>query len=83
MLNVKIGQTVSDQFDEVESMAQKYQVGDTAYIVESNRFIREVKITKHIAGSYIIKFVDSGGGIRVHESRLFPTEEDAKHSIRK
>ena len=63
-------------------MAQKYQVGDTAYIVESNRFIREVKITKHIAGSYIIKFVDSGGGIRVHESRLFSTEEDAKNTIK-
>ena len=30
-------------------MAQKYQVGDTAFIVESNRFIREVKITKYIA----------------------------------
>ena len=64
-------------------MTQKYQIGDTAYIVESNRFIREVKITKYIAGSYIIKFVDSGGGIRVHESRLFPSEEGAKNSIRK
>ena len=64
-------------------MTQKYQIGDTAYIVESNRFIREVKITKHIAGSYIIKFVDSGGGIRVHESRLFPSEDEAKNSIRK
>ena len=63
-------------------MVQKYQVGDIAYIVESNRFIREVKITKYIAGSYIIKFVDSGGGIRVHESRLFPTEEEARHNIR-
>ena len=63
-------------------MVQKYQVGDIAYIVESNRFIREVKITKYIAGSYIIKFVDSGGGIRVHESRLFPTEEDARNTIK-
>ena len=63
-------------------MVQKYQVGDIAYIVESNRFIREVKITKYIAGSYIIKFVDSGGGIRVHESRLFPTEEEARNNIR-
>ncbi|SEQ61930.1 hypothetical protein SAMN02910369_02133 [Lachnospiraceae bacterium NE2001] len=63
-------------------MAQKYQIGDTAYIVESNRFIRDVKITKHIAGSYIIKFVDSGGGIRVHESRLFPSEEDANNMLK-
>ena len=63
-------------------MAQKYKVGDTAYIVESNRFVREVMITKCIAGSYIIKFVDSGGGIRVHESRLFSSEDEAKASIK-
>ncbi|MCR5214653.1 MAG: hypothetical protein K6E10_09565 [Eubacterium sp.] len=52
-------------------MAQKYKEGDTAYIVESNRFIKEVMIKKYAAGSYIIKFMDSDGGIRVHESRLF------------
>ncbi len=33
-------------------MVQKYQVGDIAYIVESNRFIREVKITKYIVAAF-------------------------------
>ena len=34
-------------------MAQKYKEGDIAYIVESNRFIKEVMIKKYAAGSYI------------------------------
>ena len=64
-------------------MAQKYKEGDIAYIVESNRFIKEVMIKKYAAGSYIIKFMDSDGGIRVHESRLFSNVDEARNSIRK
>ena len=64
-------------------MSQKYKVGDIAYIVESNRFIKEVVIKKYAGGFYIIKFKDSGGGIRVHESRIFCSEEEARSSIRK
>lgn len=64
-------------------MAQKFKEGDVAYIVESNRFIKEVMIKKYAAGSYIIKFMDSDGGIRVHESRLYPNVDEARDSIRK
>jgi hypothetical protein len=64
-------------------MAQKYKEGDIAYIVESNRFIKEVMIKKYASGSNIIKFLDSNGGIRVHESRPFPNVDEARNSIRK
>ena len=30
---------------------------------------------------YLIKFLDSGGGIKVKESRLFATREDAEKSL--
>ena len=30
----------------------------------------------------IEQFTDTGGGIKLRESRLFPTEEDAKKSTR-
>ena len=62
-------------------MAQKYNTGDVAYIVESNRFLREVVVTKYVGGSYIIRFKDTGGGIRVHESRLFQTEEETEKRL--
>ena len=59
-----------------------FKAGDTAYIVESNRFIREVKIKSCAGGMYLIKFED-GGGIKVKEHRLFATKEDAEASIPK
>ena len=60
----------------------KFKVGDKAFIVESNRWIREVEIRSTAGGMYLIKFLDSGGGIKVKESRLFASKEEAEKSLR-
>ena len=59
----------------------KMKTGDTAYIVESNRLIREVEIKSCAGGMYLIRFKDSRGGIKVKEHRLFATKEEAESSI--
>lgn len=59
----------------------KYNPDDTAYLVESNRIVRKVKILKFSGGFYTARFVDSDGGIRVREGRHFATEEEAKATI--
>lgn len=59
----------------------KMKAGDTAFIVESNRLIREVEIKSCVGGMYLIRFKDSGGGIKVKEHRLFATKEEAEASI--
>ncbi len=64
-------------------MAAKYKPGDLAYIIESNRFIREVQVRSAAGGMYVIRFTDTGGGIKVKESRLFPSKEDAERSLQK
>ena len=64
-------------------MPNKYSTGDTAFIVESSRFIREVKVLKIAGGFATLRFVDSDGGIKLRESRLFPTKEDAEASLPK
>lgn len=56
----------------------KFKAGDKAFIVESNRWIREVEIRSTAGGMYLIRFLDSGGGIKVKESRLFATREEAE-----
>lgn len=61
-------------------MANKYKTNDTAYLIESNRIIRKVKIVKISGGLYTIKF-GNGGGIKVRETRLFATADDAKAAI--
>ena len=43
-------------------MAGKFKVGDRAFIVESNRFIREVEVRSCAGGMYLVRFLDSVGG---------------------
>ena len=57
------------------------KVGDTAYIVESNRYVREVEIRRCSGGMFLVRFTDTGGGIQVKAHRLFATREDAEKSI--
>ena len=61
-------------------MAYKYKPGDTAFLIESVHFIREVTILKFSGGLYTVRFANTGGAIRVRENRLFPTEDAAKES---
>ena len=58
----------------------RLKAGDVAFLVESNRIIREVKVVNCSGGMYLIRF-PNGGGIRVKEHRLFATEEEAKKSL--
>ncbi|MBR7189799.1 MAG: hypothetical protein IKD63_01665 [Oscillospiraceae bacterium] len=64
-------------------MPSKYNPGDTAYIVESGLFVREVKVVKVASGFVTMRFTDGSGGVRLRESRLFPTKEEAAASIPK
>ena len=59
----------------------RFKSGDKAFIVESNRFVREVEIKSCAGGLFTIKFLDTKGGIKVKEHRLFPTKEEAEQSI--
>lgn len=59
-----------------------FEIGSTAYIVESNRTIREVTIVKRNGDFYIIRF-ETTGGIQVRSNRLFASYEDADSSIHK
>lgn len=57
-----------------------FKAGDKAYIVESNRIVRECTV-KRVTGKLIIIRFENGGGIQVSENRLFDTKEAAAASI--
>ena len=57
-----------------------FEIGSTAYIVESNRSIREVTIVKRYGNFYIIRF-GTRGGLQVRRNRLFASYDDADSSI--
>ena len=58
-----------------------FKEGQVAYIVESNRLIKEVSIVKRMGDFYIVRFANSGGGIRIRGSRLFVTKEEAEKTL--
>lgn len=63
-------------------MQNKYQTGQTVYIIQSNRWIRKATVLKYAGGMYTIKFTE-GGGLRLRESRLFSSEEEAQEVIKR
>ena len=58
-------------------MAAGYKAGDKAYIVESNRIVRECTVVRPAGNLIIIRF-ENGGGIQVNKNRLFATKEASK-----
>lgn len=56
--------------------------GETCYILENNMNVRAVRVINKQGRFYIIQLVGSCGAIRLSESRLFKTEEDAEKARR-
>lgn len=59
----------------------EFKEGTAAFIVESNRIIREVIIVKRTGNLYIVRFANNDGGIQVRGSRLFATREEAEKTV--
>ena len=51
--------------------------GDICYILENNMRVRSARVINRIGKLYTIQFVGECGAIRLPESRLFKTEEQA------
>lgn len=62
-----------------KAINEQFKPGDTAFLVHSNRFVREVTVT-HVDcyGMCSVRFSDAFGGIRVRITRLFQTKEEAE-----
>lgn len=70
-------------FGSVPVRKEKFNVGDVAYIIESNRIIRTVTIIKRNNSFCTVRFADSDGAISVRESRLYRTKELAEEAMPK
>ena len=54
--------------------------GDACYILENNMNVRAAKVINKQGRFYVIQLVGSCGAIRLSESRLFASEEEAENS---
>ena len=65
-------------------MVTKLEVGDKAFIIESNRIVREVIVLKRSRDFYTVRFVENtSGGIQLRASRLFSSKEEAQSYLPK
>ena len=60
----------------------EYEIGSKAFIIESNRILREVTIVRKNSDFYIVRF-DNNGSIQLRKSRVFPTREAAEQHLSK
>lgn len=54
--------------------------GDTAWVIENNRTVRECKIVRINGNLVIIRFID-GSGTQLPLKRLYETQEDAYEEL--
>lgn len=60
----------------------RFKKGDTAYLIENHMRIRQVEIVAVSGGFFTVRFCDTkSAAIRVRDSRLFKTEEDASKTL--
>lgn len=55
-----------------------WKAGDKAWIVESTIFVKEVEVVNARGVFVTLRFKESSGGMRVRESRLYKTKEEAE-----
>lgn len=61
----------------------KFRVGQSVYFVRSGVQVIEVQIINITNNFCTIRFLETGGGIRVRESKLYATKEAAEEQIKK
>ena len=61
----------------------RFKPGDTAFILESNLFIREVKVLSVSGGFVLIQIKGDSGRLNLRVSRLFATKDEAIASAKK
>lgn len=62
-------------------MNGKYQPGQKVFLTGSRAdFIKEATVLKYTGGFYTIRF-ETGGGIKVRESRIYPSRKEAEEAI--
>ena len=54
-------------------MDNKYNVGETVYLIDNGNSVEEAVVVMHISGFTTVRFTEQEGGTRVRESHLFRT----------
>ena len=59
-------------------MQQKFKLHQIVYMIVSGKKIKEMVVMKYSGGFYVVRYRDTGGGLRVRESRLYAPKAEAE-----
>lgn len=76
--NLRVEELSGESFTE---QTKAFKIGDTAYIIESNRLIRETVIIRKNGSFYTVKFKDTKGAITLKAHRLYQSREQAEEDL--
>ena len=60
----------------------RFKQGDTVYFLGNMHRIIEVVVLRYDGNFYTLKYKDREGGVKLRESRLYRTREDAERHIK-
>jgi uncharacterized protein YegP (UPF0339 family) len=60
---------------------QKYAKGQMVFIIQSKLYLRQAVVLRYSYGFYVIRFVDSNGGVCLRQSRLYGSKDAAQGVI--
>lgn len=61
---------------------ESLKTGQTVYLIESRRRVREAHVLRESGGLFTLRFTDTVGGIRLPADRLYPTLKAAQAALR-
>ncbi len=61
----------------------KYRIGDQVYFIESNYKISEGLVINRTGEFYVVRYKNGDGGLRLRETRLFSSREEAENKFSK
>ena len=61
-------------------MNGKYQPGQKVFLTGGKNLIKELTVLKYTGGFYTIR-IENGSGVKVIESRIYPSKEEAEAAI--
>ena len=62
-------------------MTERFKAGDTVFIIENGNRVSECIVMKYSGGLYMIRFKERNAFIKLRESRLYRTKEEAQMKI--
>ncbi len=76
-----IGDQLINSLIDGTEVIKMFEPESKAYFIANNARTIEVSVVRPVDDAYIVRFTNSGGGIRIRANRLYETKEAAEKAL--